>query len=80
VFCFGILPVENPVQGAPAGKISVSPAGPSSETMPLEGLIQDADVVQMLWMAVGSVEDWTLRLINTGLDHPSLPFVITGVT
>jgi hypothetical protein len=48
--------------------------------MPLEGLIQDADVVQMLWMAVGSVEDWTLRLINTGLDHPSLPFVITGVT
>ena len=46
--------------GPQTGKIDpVEDFFPLIEAMPLAGLTQGAQVVQHLWMAVGSVEDWT---------------------
>ena len=48
--------------GPQTGKIDpVEDFFPLIVAMPLAGLTQGAQVVQHLWMAVGSVEDWTGR-------------------
>ena len=56
---FWILVVENPGRGHKQRRSTLK-TSPLIEAMPLTGLLQDAEMVQILWMAVGSVEDWGL--------------------